>query len=119
MTTLTGFLLARVSDDENRAQRFWDEWSREGGVIDVSRYVGPTQTLAECEAKRRIVEQHVENASRVAAYRSPRWLDGMNDSDIMNWRKAEAVCAATDSVVRALASVYADHPDYQAEWAIA
>lgn len=99
MTTLTDFLLARIADDQRRARRFWDEWSRDGGVIDVGRYVGPTQTLAECEAKRRIVLEFQKHDQR-------------NSLEQQAWQ-------VWDLILHILAAVYASHPDYQAEWAIA
>lgn len=122
--TLTEFLLERIAEDSEDAHCANEvrllRWSQDNNMIIndagfMQRFTR-SRMIAECEAKRLIVEQHVEHESRVAAYRSPRWVDGMNDNDILNWRKAEAVCAATDSVVRALALPYANHPDYREEW---
>ena len=81
--TLTEFLLARIAEDEaaggcggpDRAcDRLSDRW------------------LAECEAKRRILEQCV--------------------------RQAEYVDTPADAVttIRLLALPYADHPDFRPEW---
>lgn len=144
MTTLTTFLLERIAEDEAVAIAAtgapWTErdashepphakgtsnvegepWTVASVVnttdaLHITRW-DPTRILAECQAKRRILEQHVENESRATVYRSPRWLDAMNDDDRLSWRKAEARCAATDGVVRALAQVYSDHPDYDPTW---
>ena len=47
--TLTEFLLARISEDEHQA-----------GIADLGdEYFTPARVLAECEAKRRIVESYV------------------------------------------------------------
>lgn len=139
--TLTEFLLARIADDEaaahNAAEGPWDTWRIDGtqalGVYSVPRLPGnrgviaiadrrdydayehrdsteamdpgdarhiarwnPARVLAECEAKRRIV-----------AVCEPQLGSGGGHDE-------EAVLA--NSVLRALADPYADHPNYQQEW---
>lgn len=122
--TLTDFLLARITEDEDVAldaagwdrsgiERATGRWQREGinSVRDADGRIviygdGPSPTdaevahialrdparvLAECEAKRRIVEQ-VGNIAWVGSY------------------------AVRDFVLEALALPYADHPDYRDEW---
>lgn len=127
MTTLTEFLLARIAEDEALAAALLDRAGERHDEVRIDRgawlpddvdavALGHARVLAECEAKRRIVEMHAEHESRVATYRSPRWADDMNEADRLNSRKAEARCAATEVVVQALAKVYADHPDYNPEW---
>jgi hypothetical protein len=138
---LTDFLLARIAEDEDDAReaavegRYWahfgggqiahgtDDRQAWGDLAHVRVYIAPhivrwdpARVLAECEAKRRIVEQHLDNESRAIAYRSPRWADAMNDEDRVEQRKAEARLGATDGVLRALALPYADHPDYDVAW---
>lgn len=80
--TLTGFLLARIAEDE------------------INRVGYPGRVLRECEAKRRIVW------TCVSAFRGvdnpPDWIKGQRAS-------AYGAC-------KALAAVYADHPDYREEW---
>ena len=74
--TLTEFLLARIAEDEE--------------MVEPVMIVHPDRFLAECVAKRRIVES-LESAKvreRVALHR----------------------------VMRHLAAVYADHPDYDEAW---
>ena len=119
MTTLTDFLLARIADDEQEIHRLRatvaedDAWREDDPFPEAGKVDRP---LAECEAKRRIIELHLNNESRVVAYRSPRWADAMTDDDRMDWRKAEARCAATESAVRLLTQVYSDHPDFDPVW---
>ena len=98
--TLADFLLARIAEDETvarEAQDQLDDWtarglSVSGGVVDsveAHKYRWfPTRVLAECEAKRRIVEER------------EKWNNvlGLNFA------------------CRALALPYADHPDYREEW---
>ena len=93
--TLTEFLLARIAEDEE-----WARWAgiaqdaeRSRGVAFVSSLGSSSVTssgrvLADCEAKRRIVEFW------------PHHSDG----------------AYKEYVLRALASVYADHEDFREEW---
>ncbi len=107
--TITDFLLARIAEDEETARLEddprqmnspecgidWYEFER--GMGEVIR-VSPARILAECEAKRRIVE--------AAREYSPELQYGDNGE----W--------AFDLTLRALAAVYADHPDYDPEWAL-
>jgi hypothetical protein len=152
--SLTDFLLARIAEDE-RVTREAAEWAvgpwyverGESGVFASARvpvvfdprgYTGnarthldhiarhdPARVLAECEAKRRIVERlaqaerlfqansekHAEasrggldNQGQITALRTHGWeLGGRRD--------------ALRYVVDVMAAVYADHPDYRDEWA--
>jgi hypothetical protein len=111
--TLADFLLARIAEDEADAQvalgpsPFWfagDEWSsvlgsdREGCAdAHIIRW-RPDRVLAECEAKRRIVELHK---------RSIHSEEDMCFSCIEEWP-----CPT----LRLLALPYASHPDYREEW---
>ena len=110
--TLTEFLLARIAEDEARALHddlndLCDDPGGDGG---------PSRVLAECAAKRRIVEEYEGHRGSVMAYRSPRWRDAMNEQDRREWSKAEARHRVAEDMARALASVYAGHPDYRPEW---
>ena len=96
--TITEFLLARIAEDEEAVRDatppFADRtfYSHFGsGADDWGVYyfnVPPSRVLAECEAKRRIVEVYQQGDVRPVL------------------------------VLRAIASVYADHPDYNPEWAL-
>lgn len=127
--TLTEFLLARIGEDQARALAAtpspwaWDYEDYADSIVSTvvdqdhdDRYVittdsrvygpnditaehimawAPHRVLAECKAKRRIVEQR---------------LEGIRDDD------PDTRCLST--VIEALAAVYADHPDYRAEWSL-
>jgi hypothetical protein len=95
--TLTAFLLARIAEDEERAQFVARQigaqkpfepwllsWHDEYDLLCIE----PSRALAECEAKRKIVEW--------AETSSGEWY----------W----------ESVLNPLAAVYADHPDYDENW---
>lgn len=73
--SLTEFLLARIAEDEAAAHRMFR----------------PARFLAECEAKRRIVEL---GPCRCSEHGDSAWLAAM----------------------RALAAVYADHPEWRGSW---
>jgi hypothetical protein len=87
----------------------------------------PARVLAECGAKRRIVEA---NDMRQAKADSPEhgwWGNGLETGMTVGRRRLSPSEAETfmeewyepappNTTLRALASVYADHPDYREEW---
>ena len=113
--TLEEFLLARVSEDEAAARAaIADDCGSDEGFTNqfqyltricrprfaedaarmITRFAVPARVLAECEAKRRIVEEYAVTlrAGELMAYQT------------------------LDDVVRELALPHADHPDYREEW---
>lgn len=89
----------------------------------------PARVLAECEAKRRIVELH--KAWPVLVTRQPTFEPpGPADVSAMTFRMSQQIAWATEQeyrerfgdepptapMLRALAAIYADHPDYDPEW---
>lgn len=91
--TLADFLLARIAEDERMAEGIHPEQSFGLDLEGLSR----NRLLAECEAKRRIVE--------------PWRVDG----DEVDWRFG-VHAEAHDRILKILAEQYADHPDYREEW---
>lgn len=113
------FLEARIAEDEALAQAAIDqhapeEWESELGSLnlwpeDIAFWAQqtPARTLAECAAKRAILEQ-AQKASEVE-----------EEFDDYVWAGAgpERVDPGNgDSILFALAAVYKDHRDYQQEW---
>jgi len=139
--TLTDFLLARIAEDEEIARAvpgpFWERaierdgqpgrWggiraelvtlpavheyvkfsdevapelarSRAKPVADYIAHHDPARVLAECKAKRQIVESCTAGFAATSEAQ-------------LGWG------AQGDTVLRALAAVYADHSDYRSEWA--
>lgn len=100
MTTLPDFLLARIAEDESYATH------------DDTPHSGPGSTdrvLADCEAKRRIVEL-ADDATG---------LDMQVDSEFrVGSRDEVSEPYVGDLILRALASVHSDHPDFQPAWRI-
>jgi hypothetical protein len=113
---LTEFLLARIAEDEavareammrrDRSEPLDDEpWRLWWQDVPSRLCVDPTRVLAECEAKRRIVA----DAQAFADDPEKDWgeVDNLDDG------QAQAFANA----MRALASVYRDHPDFDPAWA--
>ena len=123
--TLTDFLLARIAEDEALAlgarpedSDDLDEWSKAGEFWNRSdgnramalayRY-SPARVLAECEAKRRIIEDQEDE------YRTAAALDyEFGDGDGTLYDDANAL----RRVLLALALPYADHPDFNSAWRV-
>ena len=119
--TITEFLEARISEDEEVARAashqkvagpFHGNWHHDSlhlssmervDAIHVARH-DPARVLAECAAKRAIIALH-----------DYEWM-GPDDAagkgcehDYEDWP-----CPT----IRAIAAVYAHHPDYKQEWAL-
>jgi hypothetical protein len=105
--TLTGFLAARLDEDETNARRFilattvppdYDGLSRHGMLFLSDLMQG--RVLREVEAKRKILARYAEALS---------WSYPPGDGD-------EATLETLAFAVRCLAAAYSDHPDYDPEW---
>jgi hypothetical protein len=119
--TRTEFLLARIAEDERAARgtaepfyereaysRRFDSFESDHSDGDrefVDRF-NPTRVLAECEAKRRIVDL------TIAAEQSMERLGDMPTIRALE----EGRASLGREMCRALAAVYSDHPDYRQEW---
>jgi hypothetical protein len=107
MTELAQFLLARIAEDE-RAARDVRPGPRtvRTNAPDVKQYLTiwhPDRALAECEAKRRIVEQTHE-------------INRMDDLIEEHFGRGEEKLRAGQLLLMTLALPYADHPDYREQW---
>ena len=108
--TLTEFLLQRIAEVEATA-----EHAREGlaamnahALQVMGREVyDPARVLAECAAKRRIVELHEPNGETCSVC---ALQDGSKYGD--GWGAEDWPC----STLRALALPYADHEAFREEW---
>jgi len=122
--TLTDFLLARIAEDEAMAEKAgsFTPWT---DVFQNDNYghltVQPSRVLAECKAKRQIVRL------------GPSECSGYADQDEFNWKHypdpdysghcdgcsaSESADSVWRSALRALASIYADHADFDEAWAL-
>lgn len=133
--TIAEFLLARIAEDEGVAQAVLVEQGErlKGATVAIPPAsdpnvfavtlannfpvlcIDPGARLAECEAKRSIVALHNNPC--------PECLDARRcvPHDSSAGREGSGVVRfldpADEYALRALASVYADHPDYRPEWA--
>src|SRR5688572_20799212 len=124
--TLTEFLLARLTEDEAAARAAAGEhgvypgtwWGQEAGgePSGVSSEDGahiarhdPARVLAECEAKRRIVDALEDERQRKDIYNRDFDLGLLTtDGDLRSRLSSNARWAGLEVAVRALASIYAD-----------
>jgi len=121
---LADFLLARIAEDEENCLRYLDVLPA-GDMAPLFRRV-----LADCEAKRRIVEMHKAwpvLVSREPVYEETGSADGFNNiavrmSQEIAWLTEQEYRAkfgdepAVAPMLRALAVSYADHPEFREEW---
>lgn len=117
MITLTEFLTARIDEDKARADDAWKAvdngavvWDRLHPDVRAAMWT-PARVLAECEAKRRILDMHTSAATwdggeECAQCSFHEAYEGFNDV-------SETFPCPT---LRFLALPYADHPDYQEAW---
>ena len=112
--TITDFLLARIAEDEELLER---EDRVYGGGGEVWTREAHARVLAECEAKRRIVELHSNGGADT-------FSRGFGEDITHTRRPACLECGAWGEfpvawpcpTLRALAAVYADHEDFREEW---
>jgi hypothetical protein len=112
---ITEFVLARIAEDEAAAQaalgqapssglRDFDE----GHDAGLAARWSPARVLAECTAKRTIVEAFEELGQFLT-----RASDGGTEDTAAGVRD---MFAGLMIAVQAHAGAYADHPDYRPEW---
>jgi hypothetical protein len=96
----------------------------------IAYLANPMRVLAECAAKRAIIEQHKDWP--VLVEKKPEFREDATDPQSMTYRvtqemvwlteweyvKRFGVEAPTAPMIRALAAVYSDHPDYNKDWAL-
>lgn len=116
--TITEFLEARIAEDEAEAREAITERAKatpnEGSDTGLQCWpdspvpavlVGPERVIAECAAKRKLIAISDE-------------VESMDHQITQEWGGAcEAIDGTADDMLRAMAAVYRDHPDYQQEWA--
>ncbi len=138
MTDLITFLRARTEEDRQAAlaagsQARYDEWDAAGSRVDdeigrshwevvgiaqppmtpaaraVSEHIAtwdPKRVLADVEAKRQIIDAWENHLASVEH----------NKDDYDHQQYARDAASGLEIAVRALAAVYAAHPDFRDEW---
>lgn len=129
--TITEFLLARIAEDREQATRSKADVAAGKQFAVFASWINLTadRMLAECEAKRRIVELHQSWPVLVESEPVFESADPA-DPNSMTYRMSKQIAWATEQeyrakfgvepptapMLRTLASVYADHPDFQEGW---
>lgn len=137
--TLAEFLLARIAEDEAQAQallaaEYRPEYRHSGCAAqtwsntDYSEEgisLSPERMLAECEARRRIVEEYVEAREgideTVTLYSgpdSPAWGGGIPSEVQERLDQEEEALGALERVLCLLALPYASHSAFREEWRV-
>lgn len=126
--TIAEFLLARIAEDEHAAQRALDQplgyrWRTLSWLTEANREHGqrhdPARVLAECEAKRRIVELHWPDLSGPGTWVQPPF--GYCPTCGEDYCEADGTAVRPEApcpTLRLLALPYADHPDFDATWSV-
>lgn len=104
--TLTDFLLARIAEDETEARAA----EAQGAVAAHEAYLDPPRVLAECTAKRLILSLAHEATGLDQTVDMERVAGARDDSGIHY---------VGDRILRAMALVYAPHPDFDPAWRLA
>ena len=114
MTSIVAFLEARLAEDAaNRDEMHARDCTSLRPLPLPCDCPGPARALREFKAKARIVTEHAPVHPVVLRELAPSSDDGLV---ILSYCP---VCDSEEppcSTLRAVTSVYADHPDYRAEW---
>lgn len=115
MSDLASFLLARIAEDEATGQQAVADLDDEphagviGGWANVlpshlrfAQRITPARVLAECEAKRLIVEHE----------------DARGEKRIVTFGGEPVRAVGTSPVLKHLALPYADHPEFDPVWCV-
>lgn len=122
--TITAFILARVAEDEERANfvarlNEGSSWAAPDEPWMLSwqddKYdllcIEPSRALAQCKAYRRLIDAAFEHLYVIDG----EWGCGHTAEEIRNGE-----CDYNDGtlrgVLKALAAIWSDHPDYRQEW---
>lgn len=115
--TIVEFIEARLAEDEAVVRPIVDEiYGEYDGPADECQAgyvtIGAGRVLREVEAKRAILARHADG--------TPEWYDAEMRADDQAWCRwctyDDRTVAYPCGDVLALASVYADHADFDATW---
>jgi hypothetical protein len=114
--TLTEFLLTRIAEDERAAKILLEHDRRP--LLSVALTVNhPARFLAECEAKRRIIEAHPLTHDVVAVHSGETpGVACANCAALGRSEKDIVEDLGPCDTLLALASIYSDHPDFDEAW---
>lgn len=125
--SITEFLIARIAEDDAVARAaawvpdpdepyddYDNPWAKDHGEFASrggARFThilrnDPARVLAECAAKRAIIEQAAPALNLIGGFQ-----DTVTEREYM-------LAVIAKRSIRTLAAVHADHPDYSPEWAL-
>lgn len=127
MSAIGEFYLARLAEDEAAELGQTHIMFRVGG--EQTNHRGSPRVLADIAAKRKIVELHEQWPTLVESAPKLVRVDA-SDPDSVAFKMTQQIMWATEQeyrnrfgdepptspIMRALVSVYADHPDFQETW---
>lgn len=143
--TITEFLLSRIAEDEavahevieaNKTDPVASEhdpecttWATDGNFGQLAAYIDPQRLLAECAAKRAIIEWHQNWPVLVETKPTFEQDPSLQGTVVRAWQEIAWLTEReylgkfgseppTAPILRIMAQVYADHPDFKAEWRI-
>lgn len=111
-TDLATWLLEQINRDEQSARAL------PHAIGNVQARWSPAKLLAECDAKRRIIEAHKTTVERerVGDAFVGKWVDIVNVTcDVCGWADSQEGSACL--TVKLLSLPYAARPGYRSEWA--
>lgn len=113
--TLTDFLLARIAGDERDARGALGSAMTDDALASGW---GTERVLVECEAKRRILHQHVQMSAGQPLMADYEGADQqcVSCGYAEEWEMTEYGPTFPCPTLLALALPYADHPDFREEW---
>jgi hypothetical protein len=99
-------------------------WGGEASVFDstddaihIARH-DPARVLAECEAKRRLIDDAFVDAHIIdGEWGCGHTAEQIRSADMKHPDDCDGISAAND-VLRILASVFRDHPDFDPAWSV-
>jgi len=111
VSDLVEFLLARIAEDEAAAR---ENVEYEENVGETAGWLAPSRVLAECEAKRRIVEQCRPHWVVVFRQSDILLADAFDQTKVPTYASSGPIWphSAAEATLRALALPYAGHRDY-------
>lgn len=107
--TLTEFLEARITEDERECRHMLELVPTPAASLENGwDHAYAERVLAECAAKRAIVNEHAEEMTH--------WWPEMVEVQVCGRCGDGASVEWPCPTIAALTAVYADHPEYDPEW---